>query len=98
MIDYLTAEHGLTAEEAYVLCSVAGDLKRYLEGRPIAARQITQFERGWRWCKRNPVVSALAVAVLVAGVGLLMISRLRYRSFKELDLRNRRLLVQSKNL
>ncbi len=27
MIDYLVAEHGLTAEEAYILCSLAGDLK-----------------------------------------------------------------------
>jgi acetamidase/formamidase len=27
MIDYLTAEHGLTEEEAYILCSLAGDLK-----------------------------------------------------------------------
>ena len=27
MIDYLTAEHGLSREEAYVLCSLAGDLK-----------------------------------------------------------------------
>lgn len=27
MIEYLVAEHGLTREEAYVLCSLAGDLK-----------------------------------------------------------------------
>ena len=27
MIDYLVAEHGLTPEEAYVLCSIAGDMK-----------------------------------------------------------------------
>lgn len=27
MIDYLVAEHGLTQDEAYVLCSLAGDLK-----------------------------------------------------------------------
>jgi acetamidase/formamidase len=27
MIDYLEAEHGLTRVEAYVLCSLAGDLK-----------------------------------------------------------------------
>ena len=27
MIDYLVAAHGLTPEEAYVLCSLAGDLK-----------------------------------------------------------------------
>jgi acetamidase/formamidase len=26
MIDYLEAEHGLTRTEAYVLCSLAGDL------------------------------------------------------------------------
>ena len=27
MVDYLEAEHGLEREEAYVLCSLAGDLK-----------------------------------------------------------------------
>jgi formamidase len=27
MIDYLTDEHGLTREQAYVLCSVAVDLR-----------------------------------------------------------------------
>ena len=27
MIDYLVAEHGFDRTEAYVLCSVAGDLK-----------------------------------------------------------------------
>ena len=27
MIAWLVAEHGLTREEAYVLCSLAGDLK-----------------------------------------------------------------------
>lgn len=36
---------------------------------------------------------SVVVAVLVAGVGLLMVSRLRYRSFKEFDLRNRRSYV-----
>jgi acetamidase/formamidase len=27
MIELVTAEHGLDAEDAYVLCSLAGDLK-----------------------------------------------------------------------
>ena len=27
MIQYLEAEHGLSTEEAYALCSLAGDLK-----------------------------------------------------------------------
>jgi CDP-diacylglycerol--serine O-phosphatidyltransferase len=33
---------------------------------------------------------AVSLAVLTAGVALLMVSRLRYRSFKDFDLRNRR--------
>jgi len=37
---------------------------------------------------------ASLLAALVLGVGLLMISRFRYRSFKDFDLRNRRSYVQ----
>jgi WD40 repeat protein/tetratricopeptide (TPR) repeat protein len=42
------------------------DLRRFLEDRPIRARQTGPVERGWRWCRRNPAVTLL-LAALVAG-------------------------------
>jgi WD40 repeat protein/tRNA A-37 threonylcarbamoyl transferase component Bud32 len=44
------------------------DLKRYLAGEPIEARPLSRIERGWRWCKRNPVVAGFAAAFIIACV------------------------------
>ena len=41
----------------------AEDLQRYLEGRPIVARPVSSFERAWRWCRRNPVLAGMMLAV-----------------------------------
>jgi serine/threonine protein kinase len=41
----------------------AEDLQRYIEGRPIVARPVSTFERGWRWCRRNPVLAGMMLAV-----------------------------------
>lgn len=41
----------------------AEDLQRYIEGRPIVARPVSSFERAWRWCRRNPVLAAMMLAV-----------------------------------
>ncbi len=49
---------------------LADDLRRFLEDRPIKARRASVWERGRRWCRRNPLVAALAgtlAAVLVLG-------------------------------
>ncbi len=48
-----------TAEE------LAADLQRFVEDRPILARQSGIAERTWRWCKRNPAVASLTVSVLI---------------------------------
>lgn len=50
--------------ERYESCDAfRKDLERWLENRPIKARPVSAWERGWRWCRRNPVVAVLATSV-----------------------------------
>jgi len=49
----------------YQTCKdLAEDLQRFLEGMPIRARPVGRIRRTWRWCRRNPLVAALLMAVL----------------------------------
>lgn len=43
---------------------LADELRRYLEGQPILSRPVSRIERGWRWCKRNPMVATMSSAIL----------------------------------
>ena len=46
--------------------ALAEDLRRFLGGEPIVARPVPLWERGWRWCRRNP---SLAGIVRLGGGG-----------------------------
>jgi len=45
---------------------LAEDLRRFRKGIPIKARAVGKVERGWSWCKRNPLPAALVAALIVA--------------------------------
>jgi WD40 repeat protein/tetratricopeptide (TPR) repeat protein len=49
------------------------DLARFLDDRPVLARQSTLLERSWRWCRRNPLLAgatlAAAAAILLLAIG-----------------------------
>jgi WD40 repeat protein len=50
--------------------ALAADLALWLEGKPILARRTPAWERGYRWVRRNPVVttlSGLAVLIFILG-------------------------------
>ncbi len=58
--------------------AMAEDLKRFVEDRPVRARRISGAERLWRSCRRNPVVAAMAVAVVLALAVSATVSYLKY--------------------
>src|SRR5262249_14285892 len=56
---------------------MAEDLKSFLEDRPVKARRISNAERLWRWCRRNPGIAALGgvlTAVLVVGLVVALVA------------------------
>lgn len=56
---------------------VVNELRRFLTGEPIVARPISLIERGWRRCKRRPLVPSLVAAVLaISAIGGVVISRI----------------------
>jgi len=44
------------------------DLQRFIDGEPVFARRITQVERFGRWCRRNPAISTLSLAVVLLAI------------------------------
>jgi serine/threonine protein kinase/formylglycine-generating enzyme required for sulfatase activity len=57
---------------------MAEDLKRFVEDRPVKARRISGAERLWRWSRRNPVLTGMAAAVVLALVMGTTVSYLKY--------------------
>ncbi len=50
---------------------MAADLRRFMDDKPILARPVSDIEKLWRWCRRNPipaVLTALLLLSLVLGI------------------------------
>lgn len=64
--------------------ALADDLARFHEGKPITARPVGVVEKGWKWCRRKPVLAGLAAAlVLAVTLGVAGITREYLRAEKE---------------
>jgi WD40 repeat protein len=48
--------------------ALADDLRRFQEGRPVAARPVRRWERIWTWAKRRPAAAALLLVSCVAAL------------------------------
>ena len=67
--------------------ALAGDLRLWLEGRPIKARRVSPMGHAWRWCRRHPAVATLLLTLamtlttgIVGAVRALETSRKRTRA------------------
>jgi serine/threonine protein kinase len=48
---------------------LAEDLQRFLDDRPIRARRMGALQRGWRWCRRNPVLACVSTGLVLVLLG-----------------------------
>lgn len=84
--------------QRYASCrDLAEDLRRWLDGEPIAARPIGPMERLVRWCRRNPVIASLiatAALLLFAIAGISTVAAVR---LKDLADREKNEIVRANN-
>ncbi len=73
------AERYATAQE------LAEDLQRFLLNRPILARRARQWERAWRWCRRNPAVAGLLTAAMALATGLAILALLLWDRQRQME-------------
>jgi WD40 repeat protein len=62
---------------------LAGDLRSFLDGRPIQARPVGSLERASKWVRRNPVVTGATAAVVLALAVGASVSYVSYLDAKE---------------
>lgn len=69
----LTCLHKEPTERYASALELADDLRRFLDGRPILARQHRIWHRWKSWCRRQPALTATTIALLIAVVSLALL-------------------------
>jgi WD40 repeat protein/serine/threonine protein kinase len=72
---------------------MADDLKRFVEDRPVRARRVSEAEKFFRWCRRNPVIAGLLAALMVVfwiGFGLVSWNYWRAEKARQNEAQERR--------
>jgi WD40 repeat protein/serine/threonine protein kinase len=72
--------------------AMADDLKRFVEDRPVKARRISEAEKFWRWCRRNPALAGLAACLVLSLAGGVIATSLKWREAES----HRQVAVQEK--
>jgi serine/threonine protein kinase/WD40 repeat protein len=62
---------------------MAGELARFVEGRPIRSRPVSTSERLWRWSRRNPLVASLLLLAVTLTTVLAVGSTVAALKFRE---------------
>jgi WD40 repeat protein/serine/threonine protein kinase len=57
---------------------MADDLKRFVEDRPVRARRVSAAEKLWRLCRRNPVGTGMAAALVLSLAVGMTVSTVKY--------------------
>jgi serine/threonine protein kinase/WD40 repeat protein len=77
----------------------AGELRRFLENRPIRSRPVSAFERLWRWCRRNPLVAGLNALAAMLTIIIAIVSTVAAVHLKaQQDATAKNLLQAKRNL
>jgi WD40 repeat protein/serine/threonine protein kinase len=71
---------------------MAEDLKRFVEDRPVKARRVSEAEKFWRWCRRNPALAGLAACLVLSLAGGVIATSLKWREAES----HRQVAVQEK--
>lgn len=50
--------------------ALAIDLRNFLEDRPVSIKRALPSERIWKWCRRNPLVATLTLAIVLLMVAI----------------------------
>jgi serine/threonine protein kinase/WD40 repeat protein len=53
---------------------LVSDLRRFLDGEPIRARRTSAARRTWLWCRRNPAVAMLSLALALMACVVTVVS------------------------